>query len=230
MKLITLEDNPRNSHPLPHMLLCGLFLSAVLFAVCALRTEQQAAAAAQELSASVLRFHVRADDDTACAQALKLRVRDALLAYVRPLLEDVKTRSEAEEILAGHLEELEEEAARITAQYGCEEPVHASLTEELFPVRTYGSITFPAGWYHSLSVTIGSGSGHNWWCVMYPTLCFQDADSCAVTSDSEAALKCLLSPQANAVLTDETDKKDAETNSSPKIRFRIFTFLNRYLS
>ena len=235
MKLFSLSDRPRRAAAA--LCLAGMVFSALLFAFFAVRTEQQAAAAADELAQTVLRFRVKADADTAEAQALKLRVRDAVLAYVQPLLQDVRDRGEAEQILAGCLPEIEAAAARVTAGFGDGEAVHASLGDDFFPVRTYGSVTFPAGVYRSLTVTVGSGRGHNWWCVMYPTLCFSDSLSTDIYPDSEERLTNLLSEEARDVLVDDEtpdsiaadSAENSEADSAPRIRFRIFTFFNRFL-
>lgn len=229
MKLLSLAGSHRR-FVFSYIFLTGMFVCLILFGVSALHTEQQASAAARELSQAVLRFHVRADADTEEAQALKLQVRDEILSYVQPLLANVQNRAEAERILSGRLAEIEAVAEAVTGQYGQGEPVHAELTEELFPVRTYGAVTFPSGIYHSLTVTIGSGQGHNWWCVMYPTLCFQDSGSADISAESEEALTNLLSAEAQEALVDsDCDTSAKKADPVPRIRFRIFTFFNRFL-
>ena len=194
----------------------GILISVFFLLTGLFRLERETQLQAQLLSNSVLRFHIRANSDSDEDQQLKLRVRDGILAWAAPLLDRTSDRSEAETILREHLSELTAEAERLTTLYGNGESVQAQLMEERFPVRVYGTHIFPAGTYHSLSLSIGSGSGHNWWCVLYPTLCFQDAASGEVTAESDEMLSTLL-------------PDDTEKTGQIVFRFRFLTFLNRFL-
>ena len=124
------------------------------------------------VSAQVLRLHVLAVDDTAEEQALKLRVRDAVLSYLEPTLEGVEDRDAAREIVANHLQEIAETAA--SAAEG--RSVQVSLGEESYPLRRYESMVLPAGRYKSLRVVLGEGRGQNWWCVVFPPICLSAAE------------------------------------------------------
>ena len=124
------------------------------------------------VSAQVLRLHVLAVDDTAEEQALKLRVRDAVLAYLEPALAGVADRDEAREIVAGRLQQIAEAAA--VASEG--RSVAVSLGEESYPLRRYESMVLPAGRYESLRVVLGEGRGQNWWCVVFPPICLSAAE------------------------------------------------------
>lgn len=199
-----------------------MVVSALVFGISFLHMEQQVWETASRLSSSVLRFHVRADSDTQEAQTLKLEVRDGVLDYVQTILEDASDREQAEGILLRHLSDVRQVAEQITAQKGNGEPVEVMLTEEAFPVRTYGSVTFPAGIYHSLSLEIGEGKGHNWWCVMYPTLCFRDAENGGITEESQEAIDQLLVGEEPSCGTEE------KANPHGRIRFLFFPFLNRF--
>ena len=124
------------------------------------------------VSAQVLRLHVLAVDDTAEEQALKLRVRDAVLAYLEPALAGVADRDEAREIVAGRLQQIAEAAA--VASEG--RSVAVSLGEESYPLRRYEGMVLPAGRYESLRVVLGEGRGQNWWCVVFPPICLSAAE------------------------------------------------------
>ena len=124
------------------------------------------------VSAQVLRLHVLAVDYTAEEQALKLRVRDAVLSYLEPTLEGVEDRDAAREIVANHLQEIAETAA--SAAEG--RSVQVSLGEESYPLRRYESMVLPAGRYKSLRVVLGEGRGQNWWCVVFPPICLSAAE------------------------------------------------------
>ncbi len=130
----------------------------------ALRTQAQ-------LADRVVRLHVLANSDGEEDQALKLLVRDRVLARATELLTQAKDREEAEALLRRELPELERLAVRELAANGCDDPVTAELTDTEFPTREYDGFTLPAGQYLALRVVIGQGEGRNWWCVVFPPLC-----------------------------------------------------------
>ena len=115
-----------------------------------------------------VRLHVIAADDSASAQALKLKVRDAVLSRARELMKDVNDAETAWAVVNDNLDALEEAARRVCADAVCETGVYP------FPERVYGGTLVPAGDYRALRVVIGAGLGHNWWCVLYPSLCLPE--------------------------------------------------------
>ena len=123
------------------------------------------------LADRVIRLHVLANSDTAEDQALKLRVRDRVLEEVRPVLTGMQNAGEAETAIAGDLDRLTEAARDEIARQGYDYPVHITLEDVWFPTRTYDAAALPAGTYRALRVVIGAGEGHNWWCVVFPSLC-----------------------------------------------------------
>lgn len=149
------------------------------------------------LYSDVIRLHILADNDTTEAQRLKLLVRDALLPYLNSLTFSAANKEEAMESLSAHCKELEETAKETlrTEHSLCD--VTVSLTSCYFPLRIYGSqtylsgdaILFPPGFYDTVNVVIGSGQGHNWWCLAYPSLCFIDASYDYIPKESEEYLK-----------------------------------------
>ncbi len=140
-----------------------LILSAlVLLTGFALTAEQRA------LSEKLVRLHVVAGSDSEEDQAVKLKVRDAVLAETSRILEGTDDPVGA---LRSGLSEIETAANKALVKAGCEERAAVTLRRELFPTRDYETFSLPAGAYTSLRVTIGEGRGHNWWCVVYPSLC-----------------------------------------------------------
>lgn len=137
------------------------------------------------LRGSVLRLHILAESDSDRDQQLKLYVRDALLES--GILGEADSLAEAESIAAERLPDIERIAETVLRANGCELPVETELADTEFDVRTYGDITMPAGTYRALRVKIGSAQGHNWWCVMYPSLCVPAA--CEVTDDKQEELE-----------------------------------------
>lgn len=123
----------------------------------------------------LIRLHIIANSDSVQDQALKLKVRDQLLAETGALFSGAKSEEEAEHILATHLTEVEQVANKVLAQAGASYRGRAEVGVYSFPERTYGSLTLPAGRYRALRVVLGRGEGANWWCVLFPPLCFVDA-------------------------------------------------------
>ena len=124
-----------------------------------------------ELADKVVRLHVLANSDSEEDQALKLRVRDAVLEQATAILEQSADRREAESRLRGQLLELERIAAKEIAAEGYDYPVTVNLENTDFPTKEYDGFTLPAGEYLALRVIIGEGKGQNWWCVVFPPLC-----------------------------------------------------------
>ena len=121
----------------------------------------------RQLAAKLIRLHVVANSDSDEDQAVKLRVRDAVLQAAQPYV----TGPDAEGALAENLGALERAAAKALRSLGREDAVSVALQNEAFPTRAYETFSLPAGVYRTLRVTIGAGAGHNWWCVVFPTLC-----------------------------------------------------------
>lgn len=158
----------------------------------------------QPLAEKVLRLRILADSDLPSAQRDKLAVRDALLRLLGRELPGDASRAQ---ILAY----LEDHDDRITAVIRETLPKEVSashtLGEAYFPRKTYGSLTLPAGNYEALVIRIGSARGANWWCCLYPQLCFQDAVTVSVSEDSERQLKSLLTEEETSWLTREYEPR-----------------------
>ena len=122
-----------------------------------------------------LRMHVRANSDSAADQAVKYEVRDAVVDYLMPIAASCKSKEEAMDALSGALAGIEAEAERGLSEHGFSYGAHASLRAEEFPTRVYEGVTLEAGVYDALILELGEGEGANWWCVVYPPLCFSGA-------------------------------------------------------
>ncbi len=149
----------------------------------------------QGIAEKILRFHVLAASDTKEDQELKLKVRDAVGVYMEEELADALNKSESEELVRLHLGEIEAVAEQTIKEAGYDYPVTASLAYVEFPEKTYGAYVFPAGTYEALEVVIGEGKGHNWWCVMYPNLCFSGSVYEVVDKEAEERLREVLSTE-----------------------------------
>ena len=126
---------------------------------------------AEAAPSDYVRLHVIAADDTDAAQALKLEVRDAVLDRARALLKDTTDAEAAWHIVLENVSTLERAARQRAAAGGYDGPVRCEAGIFPFPDRVYGDVRVPAGDYRALRVVIGAGEGHNWWCVLYPSLC-----------------------------------------------------------
>ena len=172
------------------------------------------------IAEKILRFHVRANSDSSADQALKLKVRDAVGSYMQQELSDTTCLAECKTIVQQNLPQIIRTAEQVIAQEGYDYPVKAQVETVAFPKRTYGDYTFPAGDYQSLNVIIGAGNGRNWWCVMYPNMCFHGSVYEVVDDDAKRSLQQVLSE----------DEYDAVLKSrNYKIRFKYLDFLNRFL-
>ena len=143
------------------------------------------------IAGSLVRLHVLAVSDAPEEQAIKLQVRDAVLACIAPRLKDVQGAKEAGTVLAKNLP-LIREAAEQAAQG---RPVHVTLGEERYPARSYAGFTLPAGRYRSLRVVLGEGKGHNWWCVVFPPVCLAAVE--------KEAMQPVMNPVDYALITRE---------------------------
>ena len=119
-----------------------------------------------------LRIHIRADSNGEADQAVKYKVRDRVVEYLTPTVAGCETKEEAMSVLSGKLGEIEAVADTVLRANGFSYGAKASLRKENFPTRVYEEVTLEAGVYDALILELGSGTGDNWWCVVYPPLCF----------------------------------------------------------
>ncbi|HHT57625.1 stage II sporulation protein R [Herbinix luporum] len=171
----------------------------------------------EEIAKEIIRFHVVANSDSDEDQNLKYQVKDAVLKTLYPYLKDVDNINHARAILKEKLPLIEEVASKVIKDKGYTYSVLASYSNCYFPLKVYGDYTFPPGTYQAVQVKIGKAQGKNWWCVMFPPLCFVDETYSIVSSESEKKLSFLL--------TDE--ELDAlKTKRLPvKVKFKLFAAL-----
>ncbi|OPZ84480.1 MAG: Stage II sporulation protein R (spore_II_R) [Firmicutes bacterium ADurb.Bin419] len=172
------------------------------------------------LSDNLLRLHVIANSDMPEDQQLKRDVRDAILAYMKDEFENFENIEDAKMQLSSNLDKIkalsEDEIKRQNKNYS----VKVMLGNFPFPTKMYGDVTLPAGTYQALRVVIGEGEGQNWWCVMFPPLCFVDATHGTVPDSVKEDLKSVLSEEEYKIVvsTDEEDEIPIE------IKFKVVEF------
>ena len=174
----------------------------------------------QGISHKIIRFHVIANSDSDADQALKLKVKEAVVNYTAELVCNSKSISETEDLLSSHTNDIISIANNVISENDYDYPVTAEITDTYFPTKSYGSYTFPPGTYRAFQIKIGEAKGKNWWCVLYPPLCFIDISHGTVNPESEELLKETLTTDEFQAVSDEY---------TVKYRFKYLTFLNYFI-
>ena len=184
-------------------------LLALLFSMAEGRSTDEALAA--RIAPEILRFHVLANSDSTDDQNLKLKVRTMLLNTIYEEMGENASLEETKTYVRSHKTRLEEKAEMYMRTLGYDYPAHMELTYTYFPTKTYGDMVFPCGNYEAVRVKIGEGKGRNWWCVLYPPLCFVDSSYAVVPDTSKEILRESI---------DASDYKKLN-KESPKIHIRL---------
>ena len=178
-------------------------------------------AVSKDLSNNIFRLHVIANSDSADDQALKLKVRDAVIAYMNSICGEVSSKDEAIRITNEHLDDFKRVAENVVANNGYFYPIAVEIGNFDFPTKEYGDISLPAGFYDALRIKIGNSSGHNWWCVMFPPLGFVDVSSGVVPEDSKENLQENLSDEDYDLISQDDDVSD--------FKFKIVEMFNSWV-
>ena len=185
------------------------FLLFIYTTICAI---SYAKSVSEDLENSVFRLHVIANSDSKEDQNLKYIVRDKLLQYMNSYLSNTSIKEDAIKIANEHLDEFKQVAINTIKEQGYSYNVNVKVGNFEFPTKTYGDISLPAGFYDALRVEIGEAKGQNWWCVMFPPLCFVDVTSGVVPEESKKELQNNLSEEEFALISD---------NQSSNIQFKF---------
>ena len=164
-------------------------------------------AVSSDISDSVFRLHVIANSDSKEDQELKYKVRDSLLEYMNKISADCSSKEEVIALAETHKEDFYKIAKQTIEENGYGYPVNIDIGNFEFPTKTYGDISLPAGYYDALKVEIGNASGQNWWCVMFPPLCFVDVSSGVVPDESKQIMQDNLSDEEYELISDN-DSRD----------------------
>jgi stage II sporulation protein R len=169
--------------------------------------EARAKVSQEELAGEVLRFHVLANSDGEEDQQLKLKVKENVLLYMKKHLPEDADLSETRNWVRENLKQLEGEAEKTLLEENSSDTVNAKLENVMFPKKTYGDVTFPAGEYEALQIEIGEAKGQNWWCCLYPNLCFIDAVHAVVPEEGKQELENVLDEDSYEMVTANTHFK-----------------------
>ncbi|MCG0276412.1 MAG: stage II sporulation protein R [Thermosediminibacteraceae bacterium] len=164
----------------------------------------------EDLSSKVIRLHIVANGDSPEEQELKLRVRDAVIKTLEKDLSKVNSIEATREYIKTHLKDIEEIARKEVEKSGKDYGVKALFGRFPFPVKTYGFITLPAGEYEALRIIIGKGEGKNWWCILFPPLCFVDITHGVAREEAKIRLSTVLTPEEMVAIDSSKNFKDEE--------------------
>ena len=175
--------------------------------IAGLRIRRQQALSQQHIASQIIRLHVIANSDETADQTLKKEVKDRVVTYLRSKMNQAASIQAARQVICQEMDALKEIAEKKIRQEGYDYPVTVSLGTTYFPVKEYGDMAFPAGDYEALRVQIGKSKGRNWWCVMYPNMCFEGSVYEVVDGKSEKVLKDTLSETEYQSLMEEKNYK-----------------------
>jgi stage II sporulation protein R len=197
-----------------------IILSILFFLYVSISAFSYVNAVSCDLSKSVFRLHVIANSDSAEDQNLKYIVRDNIINYMKTLTENAKSKEETINLVSCHLSDFEDIANKTIKDNGFDYTAKVSIGNFNFPTKKYGDISFPAGYYDALKIQLGNSNGQNWWCVLYPSLCFIDISSGFVPEDSKETLESTLNEEEYKLISDANDQ-------SIKIKFKLIELFNK---
>ncbi|MBO4815526.1 MAG: stage II sporulation protein R [Clostridia bacterium] len=179
-----------------------LLLLFIYISICAFSYVNAVSGSIQD---NVFRLHVIANSNKEEDQNLKYLVRDKILEYINSISQNYNTKEDIIKLANNNIEEIKKIAENVVLENGYDYPINVSIGNFAFPTKTYGDITFPTGYYDALKVEIGKAEGRNWWCVMFPPLCFVDVTSGVVPEDSKETLKENLSSEEYDLISENSD-------------------------
>ena len=194
------------------------FLLFIYTSICAISYAQNIS---NDIADSVFRLHVIANSDSKEDQDLKYIVRDNLLSYMNKICSNCKTKQEAIDIVTENKDKFEEIAKSTIKEQGFSYDVRINIGNFGFPRNNYGDISLPAGLYDALRVEIGEAKGQNWWCVMFPPLCFVDVTSGVVPEESKEVMEENLSEEEFALVFDSS-------NDELQFKFKLIEFFQEH--
>ena len=196
-----------------------ILLIFLLFLYVFISAQSYVTAISTNLSEAVFRLHVIANSDTDEDQSLKLKVRDSLLNYMNEICSNCSTKQEAISIAEAHKDTFQKIAEQTISDNGYNYSVKINIDNFYFPTKNYGDISLPAGMYDALRVEIGKANGQNWWCVMFPSLCFVDISSGVVNDEAKENLEENLEEESYTLISDTK-----KTNI--KFKFKLIEFFS----
>lgn len=199
-----------------------LFIVVCLLTICKVTVGNYSQAVTTALSDKVMRFHVVANSDTTEDQLLKQQVRDEVIAYMEPMLRESTSLDQTRKLIKDNLVKIQHIAEKVVHKWDKGYPVYVTVDYANFPTKEYGDVVLPAGEYEACRIIIGEGKGENWWCVMFPPLCYIDAASGVVPLEGKEELKQVLNEEQYNLVANHKERPY-------QIRFKIVDTVNGYL-
>ncbi len=203
-----------------------LILTILIFLYIVLLSFNYSQAISYNLSDSVFRLHIIANSDSSADQELKLKVRDKIIEYMNTLTSSSSDKKDVISIVNNHLDSFKEIALNTIKENGYNYDVNIEIGNFHFPTKSYGDISFPAGNYDALKIEIGDAIGQNWWCVLFPPLCFVNSSTGVVPDDSKNTLKENINSESYEIISEGNNSND--NTSDIKIKFKIIEFFNNF--
>ena len=194
-------------------------LSFLLFIYTSICAFSYAEYISTDISNSLFRLHVLANSDSKEDQDLKYKVRDSLLNYMNSICNNCSNKEEAINLVEKNKNNFKQIALDTIHNEGYNYEVNINIGNFEFPTKTYGDISLPAGFYDALRVEIGKAKGQNWWCVMFPPLCFVDVSSGIVPNESKEVLNESLTDEEFSIVSDTSNKE-------VQFKFKLLEFFN----
>ena len=182
-------------------------------------------AASEDYKNKLIWFHVIANSDSDEDQNLKLKVRDAVIDYLQPKLELSSSIEESETIIKSEYKELENISKNIVLENGYKYDISVGIDYSTFPTKQYSNVVLPAGEYKALRIIIGEGKGKNWWCVMFPPLCFVDEQSSIIDTETDKKLREILTEEEYELIA-QNNKKQV---NKVEVKFKIVEILQNIM-
>lgn len=201
-------------------------LTILVFIYIALLSFNYSKAVSSNLSDSVFRLHIIANSDSSADQELKLKVRDNIINYMNTLTSSSSDKKDVISMVNNHLDSFKEIALNTIKGNGYNYDVNIEIGNFHFPTKSYGDISFPAGNYNALKIEIGDAIGQNWWCVLFPPLCFVNSSTGVVPDDSKNTLKENINSESYEIISEGNNSND--NTSDIKIKFKIIEFFNNF--
>lgn len=217
------------------LLFCAIFFTLNGITVAALGSRPKTLSYSSELQTGiaeqVLRLHVIANSDSEEDQSIKLQVKDALIEYMKTFLTDAESKQESIDLLTAHLPELKVKADEVLKALGANYDAQAYLGKADFPIKVYGDVTLPAGTYDALCIRLGKAEGKNWWCIVFPNLCFVDSTYSVVPTESKDQLRYLLTEEEFESITSEPSDVNSTAQDPPiVVRFKLWEWIKNLFS
>lgn len=201
-------------------------LTILVFIYIALLSFNYSKAISSNLLDSVFRLHIIANSDSSADQELKLKVRDNIINYMNTLTSSSSDKKDVISMVNNHLDSFKEIALNTIKENGYNYDVNIEIGNFHFPTKSYGDISFPAGNYNALKIEIGDAIGQNWWCVLFPPLCFVNSSTGVVPDDSKNTLKENINSESYEIISEGNNSND--NTSDIKIKFKIIEFFNNF--